>query len=56
MKYFFHFTYQKNDDTDRLWYVCFLTARSQKEAEDKAKRCMSKFKNPKLVELRLEPK
>ena len=54
MKYFFHFTYQKHDNDERLWYTCFLTVKSQKEAEEKAERCMSEFKNPKLVALRLE--
>ncbi len=54
MTYFFHFTYEKHDNTDRLWYTCFLKGNSQKEVEEKAKRCMSEFKNPKLVALRLE--
>lgn len=51
MRFFFHFTYQRNDDTGRLWYKCMLKAKDFQEAKEKASRCMADFKNPTLVAL-----
>jgi len=51
MKYQIHLTYEKHDDDGRLWLIQPLYANSQKEAEIKAERLMSEFKDAKLVSL-----
>lgn len=55
MRYHIHFTYACHQkEKGRLWLAQSLYADSQKSAEIKAKRLMDRFKDAKLVSLRLE--